>query len=550
MRLRLSKDGSKLGLDDSYEYKDTIKEWGGRWDASNKLWILPATPVTMKNILENFGQAIDLENVDGKILSLIKAAYAIDLAALAKTEPTNNSLPVASKTEAWGHQAKAYNFVSKIWNAEKPSGVLLYMGMGTGKSKVAVDLIINKPIEKALIVCPKSVISVWPDQFALHAGSQEYMIWHDKKGRLDSRAKKMKDFVQLCKVKGKKAIVVINYDAVWRKTISKIIESLDFDACILDESQRAKSHNSKTSKFLGKLGKKIPYRLCLTGTPMPNSPLDVFGQFRFLDEGLYGATFTRFRNKYAIMGGPDGNWVLGPQNEEDLRDKMFNLTFKADRDVLDLPEAVHMDWPVELSEATMKLYKNLENEFYAEVDEGEITVTNALTKLLRLQQLTGGWVKVDDTEKMVRKDKGKEEALTDIIEDMEPEEPVVVFCRFRADLDVVHEVARKLRATSSELSGRINDLEKWQRGRTRVLAVQIQAGGVGIDLTRASKCVYYSVGYSLGDYEQSLARIHRPGQDNKVTYIHIKAKSTVDMKVYHALNSKQKVIESIVEGRC
>jgi len=439
-----------------------------------------------------------------------------------------------------------------------PPGVLLWVTMGGGKSKIAVDLIMNNDvISKVLIVCPKSVIAVWPYQFNTHAKNNDYDIFIETKGTIQSRMINLQKFLKLAEARGHKAVVVMNYEAVWREGAAKAIKSVGFDCCICDESSKIKSHNSKTSRFLGKLADTVPYRLCLTGTPMSNSPLDVFGQFRFIDKGLYPATFTAFRNRYAILGGPDKNWVFGTKNEDELRDKMFKLTFKAGKDVLDLPDAVHVERFMDLCPKAQKVYDEMEKEFYAQVGEGEITITNALTKLLRLQQLTGGWLKLDDESEPVRLDKGKQEVLAEVIEDL-GNEPVVVFCKFTKDLAVVREVADKLnqhkkgsaewRATYSELSGHENDLAVWQDGHTQVLGVQIQAGGMGIDLTRASKCVYYSVGYSLGDYEQSLARTHRPGQLENVTYIHIKARNTVDIKVYKALDGKHKVIQKIVEG--
>ena len=81
----------------------------------------------------------------------------------------------------------------------------------------------------------------------------------------------------------------------------------------------------------------------------------------------------------------------------------------------------------------------------------------------------------------------------------------------------------------------------------QVMGVQIQSGGVGIDLTRAHIAIYYSMGYSLGDYVQSLARLHRPGQDHPVAFFHLVASNTVDQQVYSALQSRQNVVAEILE---
>jgi SNF2 family DNA or RNA helicase len=93
----------------------------------------------------------------------------------------------------------------------------------------------------------------------------------------------------------------------------------------------------------------------------------------------------------------------------------------------------------------------------------------------------------------------------------------------------------------------MDDLKRWQAGEAPVLAVQIDSGGVGIDLTRARYSIYYSLGFSLGSYEQSLARIHRPGQTRPVEYIHLLAEGTVDEKVMAALSQRANVVNAVLE---
>ena len=124
----------------------------------------------------------------------------------------------------------------------------------------------------------------------------------------------------------------------------------------------------------------------------------------------------------------------------------------------------------------------------------------------------------------------------------------MVFCWFRADLATVHEAARRAGRTSLELSGTRDELKQWQAGEANVLAVQIQAGGVGVDLTRACYSIYFSVGYKLGDYEQSLARIHRPGQTRTVFQIHLIVENTMDARVMKALEKRQDLVASILDG--
>jgi SNF2 family DNA or RNA helicase len=154
-------------------------------------------------------------------------------------------------------------------------------------------------------------------------------------------------------------------------------------------------------------------------------------------------------------------------------------------------------------------------------------------------------VRADDG-RYVRIDTSKRDMLRDTLQDI-GDEPAVVFCRFRADLDAVHEACRSLDIHSYELSGRRDDLAAWRAGAGQVLAVQISAGGTGVDLTRARYALYYSLTFSLGEYDQSRSRIHRPGQKRPVEYIHLVTRHTVDEVIMRALEKRREVVDEIME---
>lgn len=307
--------------------------------------------------------------------------------------------------------------------------------------------------------------------------------------------------------------------------------------------------------FCSRLGDQVPNRICLTGTPMPHSPLDVYAQYRFLDKGIFGTSFTAFRARYAKMGGFQNHQVVGYENQDDLQKKFYSIAYRVkSEDVQSLPEAVDVVRPVVLSNYAKRLYKTLKDEFVVGVADGTVTASNALTRLLRLQQIGSGWARQDrnietgEEGQLLQIDTAKQDALADLMEDLNHEEPIVIFCRFHHDLDAVHTVAAALGRSSLELSGRRNELAAWQSAAAPVLAVQVQSGGVGINLVRARYCVFYSLGFSLGEYLQARKRTHRPGQKHTVTYYHLIAKGTVDEQVYQALEARQDVVESVLKG--
>jgi len=369
------------------------------------------------------------------------------------------------------------------------------------------------------------------------------------RGTTKKRAEKLRQQVQA--VSGDRSLVcMVNYEAVWRGELAEAITKTQWQAIILDESHRAKSPNSKTSKWLHRLAKAQPHarRILLTGTPMPQSPLDLYGQARILDDEVFGTSFARFRARYANVHPMFASKVLSYKNQEEFGEKLDSISYRVEADdVLDLPETMHERIEIEMSPAMRKVYTGIAEELTAEIEQGTITVSNALNKLLRLQQVTsgfahlteGGTVPIDGTP-------AKRLALEDRLGDLPATEPVVVFCRFRNDLAEVQAAAKSLGREYAEVSGSRKDLERWQAGDAVILGVQIQSGGLGIDCSRAAYAFYYSIGFSLGDYQQSLARLHRPGQTRCVRYYHLVCKDSVDEQVYAALQNRQNVIEAVM----
>ena len=348
-------------------------------------------------------------------------------------------------------------------------------------------------------------------------------------------------------------VAVVNYESVWRSHLAAVVESIRWGAVVLDESHRIKAPGGKASRWLAALAKKQPRakRLCLTGTPMPQSPLDLYGQFRFLDPSIFGTSFARFRARYADCDRRFPSKVISYKRQDELTQKLDSGSWRVTADeVLDLPDAIHETIPVELSSKTATYYRTMQDQMTADIEGGTVTASNALHRLLKLQQATSGYARIDGAAAPIPIDgkPAKRLVLADRLEDLAPTEPVVVFCRFRSDLSDVAAVARELGREYAEVSGERKDLERWQAGDATILGVQIQSGGLGIDCSRAAFAFYYSLGFSLGDYEQSLARLRRPGQTRCVRYYHLVCQGTVDERVYAALRERRNVIDAVLQN--
>jgi SNF2 family DNA or RNA helicase len=459
--------------------------------------------------------------------------------SVAKTHEVNTRelpAPKISKTSQWSHQRIGYHFAYSL------DAAMMALEMGCGKSLVAVDLVCNWDCHTILVLCPTSVRGVWRREFERHAGRDIEVV-----------------AIKLAQARREPVAIIVNYETAWRGDFADFSLGIEWDAVICDESHKLKSHDSAVSKYAAKLAKRAKRRLCLTGTPLAQSPLDLFGQFRFLDPGLFGTSWFHFRNRYAVMGNPSiPQQITGYKNQDELQQRMGLITYRCKaEDVLDLPEALHEERTCELCPAARKAYRQLEEELIAEIGNGVVTASNALVKLLRLQQLASGFLIEDqqhesqtEAQRFHRLDTGKQELLGDLLESAGGE-PFVVFCRFRPDLAAVRGLCDSLGLRYGELSGDTRDglTDRAEMSpNINVLGVQIQSGGVGIDLTRARYACYYSVGFSLSEYEQSLARLHRPGQKHNVTYYHLIAEKTVDRRLYKALEARKNVIEAVLEG--
>lgn len=321
------------------------------------------------------------------------------------------------------------------------------------------------------------------------------------------------------------------------------------EGLLVHNCHRIKSPSGKASRFARKL--KARRRVGLTGTPCPHSPLDIWAQARAIAPGAFEQTYTAFRSRYAVITtAPGFPKIIGWQNLDEYQLLLTRFIHDCGDVDLHLPPLTEQVVDVELEPSAAKAYAALERDFYAEIERGEVTVGNALTKILRLQQITGGTIKLDDgTEAHVSE--AKQKALTDILDDLQGQN-VAVFCRFKSDLLAVRQAAEAARLSYGEISGSTKDGlddHAMMRSDLDIVGVQIQSGGVGIDLTRASVGIYYSLTHSLGDHEQSRARLHRPGQHRHTHLLYLVAPGTIDTRIMQALQDKKDVIEAIVYGR-
>lgn len=452
----------------------------------------------------------------------------------------------------WKHQEEAISY------AESRRIVILHYGMGTGKTRIACEILLRILRERerllTLVCCPKAVIRAWEKQLGMWAPAVRCLPL--VKGTCKAKEKQveaaMADLTPL--------VIVGNYETT---RSMPVLSKLAYDAVVYDECHKLKSGTGAASKWASLISGGNPDAkiIGLSGTLVPHSFLDLWGIYRSLEYPTcetFGRYKTTFVNRYAMTNPHVPGMITGWKNEEEIAKKLRETTLhRKSEDVLDLPELLSITVEVELSTKEARVYQQLDKEFAAEIEiagrEGRITPANHLVSLTRTLQCCQGWAKLDDEEDAVPLDKtsSKAEALEDLLDGLPAREPVVVFCRFRGDITSCRQVCEKLGRSVSELSGTCRQLEDWQDGKTDVLIAQIQSGGIGIDLTRASYGVFYSMSHSLAEYLQAIARLHRPGQTKKTRFYSLvstlQGNTTVDGRVHEALEQRKEVIDAIVD---
>lgn len=417
---------------------------------------------------------------------------------------------------------------------------------------IAGCLYINHLIKKVLVVAPLSILGVWEEEFKKFADFNFNMTVLT--GTLKNKEKQLLDVDMRIELNETNAleVVVVNYESAWRLE-SKLL-NYDADLIIADEGHKLKENRSNQSKGMHRLGDRASYKLLLTGTVITNKELDVYSQYRYLEPRIFGDSFFRFRNQFFEMGGYGNHTPIFKKSLLDtFLKKMHSIAYRVTKEeCLDLPEIMEEERVVELEPKAYKIYKDIEKNSFAELKDSEVTANNILTKLLRLSQITGGHLTDDEKDTTVVSTK-KLEALSDIIDSCILEnKKVVIMARFIKELDDIENYLYLRRIKYAKVRGGVKDrddqIKSFQNDPDCMVFVgQIAAAGLGITLTAASTMVFYSLDYSMSNFEQAKARIHRAGQVNKCHYIYLIAKGTVDRKVIRALRNKCDLAKTLVD---
>lgn len=414
----------------------------------------------------------------------------------------------------------------------------LFMEQGTGKTIPAlfriVDLLKSGKIEEALVVAPKSALGAWE--------------------------RDIEKFDEPIRTMLKDSITLINYDKIWRGE-SKSPYYKKYGCIILDEAHLIKNRTSRRSKFLLKIACMSDYRYILTGTPIGNGQLEnIWSLYTFLDpylnrgyvySNIFGGAYKVFQDRYCIL-----NMYHKPSSYihvKELQDIINEYSYRVKKvDCLDLPEKLP-DEIIKVNQSEKALYKKLATE--SAILEYEILADNPLSRLVKLRQLASGYLTTNEGE-IVELKCEKLNILKELIEGYEDDKKLVIFAEFKYSIRKISELLKKMKIKYITLDGEQKDKTVWRKFQNdktiRVIVCQYQTASAGIDLFASDTIIYYENTLRSTTLEQSRDRIHRTGQNNKCSYIHLLTKGTVEVDIYRALSGysdfSEKLFVEYMEG--
>lgn len=460
----------------------------------------------------------------------------------------------------WKHQQTA------VESARKVNDLAIFFEIGTGKTRTMIEILREvcnqqQSLARILILAPLPVCRQWKQEFAKFSKfPQDKILVLTGHGR--QRTEKLQQYGKFG------GIVVTNYEFVTIEKFYNAVKDWEPEIIVFDESHKLKAPTTTRFKKIAPLADQAKRRFILTGTPILNTPLDLFGQYRMLDGGAtFGKNFFAFRNQYAYDRNANmpayrhfPKWELRSDASEKFSRIISETAVQARKnECLDLPPLVEVEIPVELSERQRRAYDSMQREFIAEVGGGIVSAEFAMTKTLRMQQILGGFASVEglenpnETEVKFIDDNPRLEALELLLESLENER-VIVWTIWGPTYQQLGKLAEKLGRTVGFLTGREtpkqkqDSIDKFRSNEINTLIANPAAGGVGINLAEAKYSIYYTRSYSLEQYLQSQGRNYRGGSEvhDKITHFHILASGTIDEVIYKALAHKEDVASAVL----
>jgi len=449
--------------------------------------------------------------------------------------PINASYKWPGLFKPFDHQRETSSFLTLHRRA------FCFNEQGTGKTASviwAADYLMTlNRIKRVLVICPLSIMdSAWRNDLFKFAMHRKVDVAYGK-------PEKRKEII-----KGEAEFIIVNYDGV--EIIADTIAQGGFDLIVIDEANAYKNPQTRRWKVLSKLVTPDTWLWMLTGTPASQSPTDAYGIAKLVNPDGVPRFFGGFRDQ-VMNKVTQFKWVPKPDADNVVYKALQPAIRFTKEECLDLPEMTYVTRDVPLTAQQTKYYELLRKQLIVQAAGEEITTVNAAANLNKLLQLSGGAV-YSDTGEVIHFDASNRLAiLREVIE--ESSHKVLVFVPYRHAIEVVADDLKKHGYPTTVIHGGVSASKRseiFERFQTKndlqVLVIQPQAASHGVTLHAANTIVYWSPVMSVETYLQCNARVHRAGQKNPTTVVHLQG-SGVERRMYTMLNSKVDIHHKIIQ---
>jgi SNF2 family DNA or RNA helicase len=425
--------------------------------------------------------------------------------------------------QLWPEQRKAFKFI-----IARPS-TALFSTQGTGKTFIAMALLEHLQPKLALVVAPlTSLDTTWSPRLAtlgMHIERNLRFMHRDPSP----------------------TIVLTNPEQL--RSSAKRLARLPWDVVIWDESQNTKDRTSANARAARRF-RFAKHRLALSGTPIDESPIDVWSQMRFVDCGVFGEDWKDFAEEFCTRGGWMGNeWIFRTKKLPDFLKRLENHIFRLTKDFMKLKPITFTPIPIEMFGRQERLYNEMLRDDMIRINGTVIAAANRGVRDVKLAQIAGGFV-LDEDGIAHRTGMAKERKFKYLLPQLTP--PIVVFCQYLHEVEAVKTILDLHFKRTAVLRGSVKGddrtriLNEFQSNRLDAIVCQTRTGGVSIEFTASSTLVLYSINYSYIDFEQIIARLHRGGQDRQVNVFSLYCINTIDEEKISAIQRKSETVTEVV----
>lgn len=473
-------------------------------------------------------------------------------------EPTKNGvkLPLSQEILAipqlFSHQIACLNFMLETKEIRKTHA--LFLEQGTGKTAISIiwaeHLIETGEAKRALVVAPLMTLeNSWMADIKKWSYLKGDIMWTTKSGKAG-------DKIRQNILDGNSDFVLINPDGL--RIHKNLLTTQRFDIMIIDESSCIKNRDTKVFQAACQVGALTPFKMILNGTPAPNSPLDLWSQFFWLDDGItLDSSFNEFRSEFMFPIEQFWRPKTGTARKLNQAIEPFNINFRKS-EVFDLPERISILKRFEMIGSQKEFYDNLEKNQFAEYEGKVVALQQLLPKFNKLRQVTGGFFFPNDESIPIDFPiNAKMQCLKELVLEIaaDSENQGIIWAHFRHEIEMITKELEKLKIEAVSIYGgtdrkvAMENLKNFTESRRIKFLVGNPASiGVGTNIQNSNYSIYYSVNENLQHHLQSLDRNHRSGQTRKVTVYYLVAKNTYDERLVRALRKKEDFQSVVVSG--